>query len=636
MRSPPPDHAFGGAGPSPDTGRAARRRVALHVAVLTALAAVVFLPGLDTFGVYGWQEGQRLLVAQQMDARLRAAASLVEAAEALIVPRVNGLAYVAKPPMIYWAQMLAAGATGGGGVTLWHLRLVVALAGALGVLATYWAGRRILAADGPWLGIGGVSVEPGLRDSAAFWGAAMTCTGLLYARSGRIGELDILLALACTLAIGAAAWSWASWRRSGRAGLTAVTLACAATVAAALCKDPAVMIIALGGYGGIVLHAAAQAGRRPPGRAERVLPAAVGLVAAAYSARTVEHWTDGFGAAIAGFMCGCLAWVAVRLADPVRLRAAARALHGSRAWLVLGLGVCASVGWRLAIARLISPAEAERLLGQEIEDNLRPLVAEAPLNNLKAMSFGVGAGSVMAVMGALWLLRDRPRLPAGWWVLVAWLALNLCAFSLLGKGVQRYLTPVWPAVGLLGGLALATMLRLRPWRRGPAWVVGGAVVALAVGQAWHYGYGRQRTHAALSPRGLALELMSMPGLDTRRLHSFEFASPGLESCLGGRVTPVGELRVNVGMSGGPALTLEQFAAHVRAAGATPMLVATEGSRDARAGSAVSRLREAGFELRRLPTRAEFRHSDRWEIGLFEVSLAEGAGGVSGRSASPAP
>ncbi|MBY0262071.1 MAG: hypothetical protein K2Q20_06985 [Phycisphaerales bacterium] len=618
---------FDGTVPTPGPSGTGRRRVALHVVLLALLAAVAFLPGLDTFGVYGWQEGQRLLVAQQMDARLRAASTLREVAEALVVPRVNGLAYVAKPPMIYWAQVLAARATGRP-LELWHLRLVIALAGALGVLATYWAGREILGADGRAFGLDGVPVDDRLRDSAAFWGAAMAGTGLLYVRSGRVGELDIVLTLMCTLAIGAAAWSWASWRRCGRAGATSVALNAIATTAAAMCKDPAVMIIALGGYAGILLHAAVQAGRRcTNGWVERLVPFAVGIVAAAVSARTVEDWADWGGVVLIGLMCGSLAWVVVRLADPLRLRGALAALHGVRAWLVLGLGVAASIGWRLAIARLIGPDEAGGLLSQEIDDNLRPLVAGAAVNNLRACAFAVGAGSVMAAFGVLWFAKDRPRLPAGWWVLAAWIGLNLCAFSLLGKGVQRYLTPVWPAVGLLGGLALASLLaarRARGERPLPAWIVGAVVVALALGQGWHYAVGRERMHAALSPRDLARELASMPGLDVGRLHSFEFASPGLESYLGRRVTPVGELRVNIGMSGGPAITLDELAARVREGGPIMMLIATSDRDDGRPGSAVDRVRDAGFVLSQRPTVAVFRHSGRSTVGLFEVSLANGS------------
>lgn len=624
MRSVRPGHVFGGLRTPPGPLKAGQRRAALHVVLLALLAAVAFLPGLDTFGVYGWQEGQRLLVAQQMDARLRAASTPREVGEALVVPRVNGLAYVAKPPMIYWAQVLAARATGEP-LQLWHLRLVIALAGALGVIATYWAGRKVFGADGRAFGLDGVSIDDRLRDSAAFWGAAMAGTGLLYVRSGRVGELDIVLTLMCTLAIGAAAWSWASWRRCGRAGATSVALGAIATIAAAMCKDPAVMIIALGGYAGILLHAAVQDGRRSAsGWIEQLVPLAAGAFAAAVSARTVEDWADWVGVLLIGLMCGSLAWFVVRLADPLRLRGALAALHGVRAWLVLGLGVAASVGWRMAVARLIGPGEAGGLLSQEIDDNLRPLVAGAAVNNLRACGFAVGAGSVMAAFGVVWFAKDRPRLPAGWWVLAAWIGLNLCAFSLLGKGVQRYLTPVWPAIGLLGGLAFASLLAARRARGGrpwPAWIVGAVVAALALGQGWYYAVGRERMHAALSPRDLARELASMPGLDVGRLHSFEFASPGLESSLGRRVTPVGELRVNIGMSGGPALTLDELAARVREGGPIMMLIATSDRDDGRPGSAVARVRDAGFALSRWPTVAVFRHSGRSMVGLFEVSLA---------------
>lgn len=635
----PIGHVFAAGGSIAETPGQRRARTVRHVLALLLLTAAVFLPGLDNYGVYGWQEGQRLLVAQQMDARLRASVTVRDAAEALIVPRVNGLAYVAKPPMIYWAQLLAARATGSS-PELWHLRLVVAVSGVLGVLATYFAGRVIFAgallAGNAVAGFDGVRVDARLADRAALWGAALVGTGTLFVRSGRIGELDMLLALSCTLAIGAAAWSWETWRIAGRASRGGVLMAAASTVAAALCKDPAVMIIGLGGYAGILLYAAVQPGRRGPSRAERFVPPLVAAAAMLVSLRTVEDPADIAGAAIVGALCGALAWVAVRLCAPDRFVPALRALHGVRAWLVLGLGIATSVLWRIGVSRLIGPAEARSLLGQEIDDNLRVLVASAPLNNLWACLIGVGAGSWLAIFGVLWLVRDRPRLPAGWWTLVAWIGLNFCAFSLLGKGVNRYLTPVWPAIALLGGLTLVSLLAAHPARRMPAWIVAATVVALALGQSWYYAAGRGRFYPELSSRDLALELRAMPGLDTSALYSFEFASPGLESYLGRRIVPVGGLRVNIGMSGGPAITLDELSQRVRDTGEGLLLVPASIGDELRPGSPIVRLARAGFTLTLRPTTAVFRHSGKAPIALYALTLTGPSEPVNDRTASPAP
>ena len=109
----------------------------LHVAVLAVLCLLTFFPGLDTHGVTNWQEGQRLLVARDM-----------QAAGQWLVPTVHGQPYLAKPPMIYWAQLALAGAMGqrvGFGTSASSSRL----AGLLGVLATYAAASELLTPDRP-------------------------------------------------------------------------------------------------------------------------------------------------------------------------------------------------------------------------------------------------------------------------------------------------------------------------------------------------------------------------------------------------------------------------------------------------------------------------------------------------------
>src|SRR5690606_9868631 len=61
---------------------------------LGALCAVTFFVGLTTHGLTNWQEAQRALVAQDMAQR-----------GDWLVPTVNGAPYLAKPPLIYWAQL---------------------------------------------------------------------------------------------------------------------------------------------------------------------------------------------------------------------------------------------------------------------------------------------------------------------------------------------------------------------------------------------------------------------------------------------------------------------------------------------------------------------------------------------------
>src|SRR5690606_30503325 len=133
---------------------------------LGALCAVTFFLGLTTHGLTNWREAQRALVARGVARR-----------GDWLVRTVNGEPYLAKPPLIYWAQLGLARLRGSQPTEL-DLRLTVALAASLGVLATYWAGRRILRSALP----PGADPEaaPGAARAGAFWAAAMLGTGILY------------------------------------------------------------------------------------------------------------------------------------------------------------------------------------------------------------------------------------------------------------------------------------------------------------------------------------------------------------------------------------------------------------------------------------------------------------------------
>lgn len=61
-----------------------------------------------------------------------------------VTPRLNGFAYLQKPPLQYWATAAAYEIFG---VAEWTARLWTALAGLLAVLATWFAGRRLLGRD---------------------------------------------------------------------------------------------------------------------------------------------------------------------------------------------------------------------------------------------------------------------------------------------------------------------------------------------------------------------------------------------------------------------------------------------------------------------------------------------------------
>src|SRR5690606_20192313 len=107
--------------------RSARR----DLAILTLVCAVAYCFGLVDHGLTNWQEGMRAVAARDMQAR-----------GDWIVPTLEGRPYLAKPPMIYWCQLLLAEITGRrAGIV--ELRLTVALAGWSGVVALYLFTRRL-------------------------------------------------------------------------------------------------------------------------------------------------------------------------------------------------------------------------------------------------------------------------------------------------------------------------------------------------------------------------------------------------------------------------------------------------------------------------------------------------------------
>src|SRR3954466_10337421 len=113
-----------------------RRTAIRDLFLLSALCSLVSLPGLAAQGLANWQESQRALVAREMQSRGE-----------WVVPTVEGRPYLAKPPMMYWCQMAIAGARGVPSGEF-ELRLTVAVAGWLGVLATYVVGLRMLSTRG--------------------------------------------------------------------------------------------------------------------------------------------------------------------------------------------------------------------------------------------------------------------------------------------------------------------------------------------------------------------------------------------------------------------------------------------------------------------------------------------------------
>lgn len=97
-----------------------------------------------------------------------------------VTPRLNGFAYLQKPPLQYWATAAAYEAFG---VTEWTARLWTALTGLLAVLATWFAGRRLLG-----------------REAGLFGALALLASPFFVAMSG-INTLDMGVSLFMTGAV---------------------------------------------------------------------------------------------------------------------------------------------------------------------------------------------------------------------------------------------------------------------------------------------------------------------------------------------------------------------------------------------------------------------------------------------------
>ncbi|MFG0305892.1 MAG: ArnT family glycosyltransferase [Phycisphaerales bacterium JB040] len=452
-------------------------------AVLAAFA-LAYLVGLDTHDVTNWQEGIRLLTAMDMSDR-----------GDWIVPTIHGEPYLAKPPLIYWATLVAAEArsrlAGPPSPTLFDLRLVAALSGLLGIAATYWAGR-VLWFDRDEQPDQGSTHPRELAHRMALWSAALAGTGVLFVRSSRIGELDVLLIP--TVAGTVASCGHALLGRSVGERLAGVALALACSALAALAKGPAGLL---------------------------VIGCAVPV-----------------GISVGAFFSD----------DPVARRARRVALAWGLTLACAGAGLGAVWLWSRAVAARIGPDAVAAAVSTESGENLRLLVPDAWLKYLEGMSYGAGLASLLTLL-ALWrLVTQRPpgrrRLGWGGWIVLAWVLASFVAFSLTTKGVVRYLTPVWPALGLLGGWWLVQRIdetRDRP-REKPREFCLVVIVMLAVAQAVWYSYGREWGSSDRSFRAMARELLTIREADAPLVRpglvgSYDLWQPGMEIALGVPVTP---------------------------------------------------------------------------------------------------
>ncbi len=558
------------------------RPVAVDLALLGLICLPLYFLGPTTHGLTNWQEGIRALVSIQMDERA-----------AWITPTVHGEPYLAKPPMVYWLTRLLAEATFSE-VSILHLRLVVALAATAGVVLTCLAGRSILrdprATASPHADDQGSAAW---ADHASFWSAAMLATGVLYARSGRIGELDIILVPFVVGGASAGCALWRTWTNGQRTHWLALLWLLLCAAGSSLTKGPpGAMVLLFASCGGPLLQALTRLVRRTP-------------------------TTDA----------------------PARKRRSALLLGAAAVGVV-----AASLGslslWGKLVALDIGAEAVQKAAGAEAADNLRILVPQAPLNNLEAASYGVGLGSIAAIIALLWLLKDRPRLPRGAWVIAAWLGLSMLAMSVLGKGVPRYLTPVWPAIALLGGMWLASAIRDLAWGRSLARGAGVVVVCLALGQGLWYGVLRDRLQFARSPERLLTEVLPLATSEQSPIVAIDLWHPAIDVYAGEFVEPYTlcgpETTFTIG-AGRPLAKLRDLASD------GPVIALMRDTQPpnlethADLAPPADLLRAQGFEVSRLTTDAFFLiDAMRTTVSAYRITLDPAAGSSADRTADEDP
>jgi 4-amino-4-deoxy-L-arabinose transferase-like glycosyltransferase len=164
----------------PVSSRATSRALAGGVAV-TALAGVVFFFHLGTYGLWEPDEARYAEIAREM---------LV--LHSFIVPHLNYVPYIEKPPLLYW---LTAGSMTLFGVNEFAARFVNALAALIGVLATYLFTLRTF------------------DYRRALLSGAILATSALYAIMAQVLTTDMLLTAFTTVAMFA---FFLQWREGGQ------------------------------------------------------------------------------------------------------------------------------------------------------------------------------------------------------------------------------------------------------------------------------------------------------------------------------------------------------------------------------------------------------------------------------------
>jgi 4-amino-4-deoxy-L-arabinose transferase-like glycosyltransferase len=165
---------------NPVTAPASVREI-IEAGAVGLLALAVFFFHLGSYGLWEPDEGRYAEIAREM-----------LASGNFVVPHLNYVPYIEKPPLLYWTTSLAFRFLG---INEFAARMVPALGAILGVVVTYWFGRRVF------------------DHRRGLLAAAILATCPLYAAMAQVLTTDMLL----TAMLSVAFFSFfLQWREGGR------------------------------------------------------------------------------------------------------------------------------------------------------------------------------------------------------------------------------------------------------------------------------------------------------------------------------------------------------------------------------------------------------------------------------------
>jgi 4-amino-4-deoxy-L-arabinose transferase-like glycosyltransferase len=176
----------------------------IQVASLLGLASAVFFFHLGSYGLWEPDEARYAEIGREM-----------LASGNLLVPHLNYVAYIEKPPLLYWIEAAWMAVLG---VNEYAARLTPALAALGGVMMTWIFARRVMGS------------------ARAFLAGAILATSALYAVMAQVLTVDMLLCATMTVALFAMFLHWSEGGRWCWAGYVAIALG-------VLTKGPVAIVI---------------------------------------------------------------------------------------------------------------------------------------------------------------------------------------------------------------------------------------------------------------------------------------------------------------------------------------------------------------------------------------------------------